>query len=470
MPPRLKGLTDFLKTLPDQTLKVPSGQAPAVAAFLLQAGLPQEEVDRLLLAPGAQERGLSATDLTAAWQRTQGLASWTEGQANRLGDTAKTASQNQEILPEPGAQRLWERRSLPGELLPILRLALSRLGASPEDLASLDEEAGSGGVPLARVWEILQKCRHLSPLGTPAASTSPPQGDVLPASELLGQRPVTGAEIEEWRQVLLGAGLQPQEVEKLLGRVTPTSQEELKATLLSLAPPETSQSALTEAKPLYLPGSLRLGPFRPGSSGEEKAQTGGSGPGDRHHQGASSQGVGLAGSWALEGGGEGLNFTPMQNDGQPLPQMPAGPGATSLLNTSTWRPLTPEVREALWSQVQTGIMTNLRPGESQIKLSLNPPELGEIQLTLRLTGQEVAVTAMTGRPEVAALATQGVNQLLQTLAQQGLVLTQFQVQVKEDQRLPAPSAFAGTREKGTGTGAKRSATPRFRTGEVDRFA
>jgi flagellar hook-length control protein FliK len=127
------------------------------------------------------------------------------------------------------------------------------------------------------------------------------------------------------------------------------------------------------------------------------------------------------------------------------------------------------MRESLWSQVQSGVLTNLGQGESQVTLNLNPPELGQIQLTLHLSGQELAVTALATRPEVAEVANLGVQQLLQALAQQGLVLTQFQVRLQDQpERLLTP-ALAGVREKGSETGGNPSASSRRRVREVDRF-
>ena len=62
----------FLQSLPGGSLKFPPEQVPAVSTFLVSAGLPQAEVDRLLSPAGPQELSLSAADLMAAWQRVQG--------------------------------------------------------------------------------------------------------------------------------------------------------------------------------------------------------------------------------------------------------------------------------------------------------------------------------------------------------------------------------------------------------------
>jgi flagellar hook-length control protein FliK len=146
-----------------------------------------------------------------------------------------------------------------------------------------------------------------------------------------------------------------------------------------------------------------------------------------------------------------------------------GTGAPLSSTSPAWLSFAPEVRAALWSQLHSGIISNLQPGESQVSLKLNPPELGQIQLTLNLNGQELTVTAVASRPDVAELATQGVQQLLQSLAQQGLVLTQFQVRLQEHPGVQTSSLLAGNREKNSESGEKFPPPSRRRSSEVDRF-
>ena len=71
-PHALRDFMAYLQSLPGGSLKIPPEQVPAVSTFLLSAGLPQAEVDRLLSPAGPQELSLSAADLMAAWQRVQG--------------------------------------------------------------------------------------------------------------------------------------------------------------------------------------------------------------------------------------------------------------------------------------------------------------------------------------------------------------------------------------------------------------
>jgi len=471
LPVLLKKLIAFLETLPDKTLNIPPEKAQGLAAFLLSAGLPQEEVERLLFSPTSQEKGLNASDLLAAWQRTQGLVA-PQASAKVAEPTAPEATpppEVEEILADRNYQRLWKRLTLPASELPIVRLALARLGASPQDLAQLEEETAGRSIPLSRIWQVLQNIQEPAAVPTTGQNGQISQGEALPHPDILGERPVTGEELEEWRQVLLKAGLKPEVVEKLLGRTSPATQEILKDTLLALAPPEKPPASLAEPKPLYLPESLRLRPFPWQSQGKGDQSKGGGGLWGEQRGAESGKAASLAASLTSGSSEEAIGVSLFPTELQSLSQQVVGTGASLASTPPTMPFLAPEVRESLWSQLQSGIISNLQPGETQVNLSLNPPELGQIQLTLTLTGQELAVTAVASRPDVAELATLGVQQLLQTLAQQGVVLTQFQVRLQDLPVSQSTPVFAGTRDKGSEPGPKDSGLPRRRSGEVDRF-
>jgi flagellar hook-length control protein FliK len=457
----------FLQSLPGGSLKISPEQAPAVASYLQSAGLPKEEIDQLLAASSSQEISLNAGDLQAAWQRAQeqGAAS-----AAASGQSTPLASANQpqeapEIQQTPGYRALWERLTLPQNMLPTLRLAMARLGASPEVLAQLEEKGQGQGVSLTKVWQVLQNVKDsLTPSGA-----GDPSGAALTAdasqSAVLGARPVTGAEMEEWRQVLLKAGLQPEVVEKLLGQKSPGTQEELKTSLLAAAPAEEPPPILAEPKPLYHPQNLQMRPFFWQSQhGGDQPQLNGDGSGAKG-QSASAQAATPAPASAT-GENFALSTFPAELQGITL----RGGGTAPLSDTgATWRLMSPEVRESLWTQLQSGVTSNLSQGENQVTLNLNPPQLGQIQLTLNLSGQELAVTAVASRPEAAELASLGMPQLVQALAQQGLVLTQFQVHVQDQSERPVSPILAGDREKGGENGRNSTTSSRRRSGEVDRF-
>ncbi len=470
-PQALQDLIAFLQTQPNSSLKIAPEQIPAVASYLMSAGLPREEVEQLLMSPDFAEKGLSAADLQAAWQRTQGQAAAAELGAESLAKPAapagqsqpgpNLASETQDMLQTPEHRSRWERATVPESALPALRLALARLGVSPQELAQLEEEAQGQGLPLSRVLQTLQQAPNRLAQAAVSEQNRTFSEENLSQAAMLQKQPVTAEEVAEWRQLLLKAGLEPQVVEKMLGQSPPASQEDLKTTLMALAPPEEPAQVLADPKPLYLPENLRSRPVFPqGRSTWDQSDLNGQGNGDTPY------GSGM--EWAAEAG---ETFALPAFTGQ-LPMFnPNVNGAAALSNTAPlWNPVAPEVRESLWSQLQSGIISNLQPGENQVSLRLNPPKMGQIQLTLNLNGQELTVTAVASRPEVAELANQGVQQLMQALAQQGLVLTHFQVRLQDQPQGLTTVAQSGGREKpGESAGERFPASTRRLSGEVDRF-
>jgi flagellar hook-length control protein FliK len=474
-PPALQELMAFLQTQPDGALKISPEQAPVLADLLRSVGLPQEEVGLLVAAATSPEKGLTAGDLSAAWERLQSQAaapktpevSPQKGMAEGLQPTQKSnPTQGDEDIRRTSDYRdLWDRLTVPPDRIPTLRLALARLGGTPEELAKLEGETQGSGISLSRAWQVLRASLHSPATNQTGSQSHPTPGEVFSQSAILDAKPVTSDQLAEWQQVLTQAGLQPELVQKLLGQATPTTHQELKTALLSLAPPEET-TVLSAPKPLYLPDNLRQQPFFfQGQSQDEQPQFLGNRGGEQQPWGAMAAAATLPSAATGEGVGLGAFFPELQM----FSHMGGGTAAPLSSQNPGWRLLSPEMRESLWSQIQSGITANLQAGESQISLNLNPPELGQIQLNLRLSGQELAVVAVATRPEVAELAAQGVQQLLQSLAQQGLLLTQFQVRLQDQPASQAAPVFAGTRGKSGESGEKFPPPSRRRSGEVDRF-
>jgi hypothetical protein len=217
-------------------------------------------------------------------------------------------------------------------------------------------------------------------------------------------------------------------VGKLLGEKSPGTQDDLKTSLLALAPSEEPPPALTEPKPLYQPQNLQMRPFFwQSEQGGDQPQLNGDGSG-ANEQSPTAQLAPLPPAPTM---GENFVIPTFAAELQGLAQGSTGTAAPLSDLGTTWPLLPPEVQESLWTQLQPGVTTNVGQGESQVTLNLNPPELGQIQLTLNLSGQDLAVSAVATRPEVAELATMAVPQLVQALAQQGLVLTDFQVRLQD---------------------------------------
>ncbi len=467
-PPLLQELMAFLQSQPEGALKISPQEAPVLGAMLLAAGLPQEEVDRLLAAAASPDKGLTAADLAAVWERLKSQAAAPKtmeaSQKKGMSGEPNPTQSDGDIRRSSEYRELWDRLTVPPSRIPTLRLALARLGGTPEALAKLEGETPGAGISLSQAWQVLRASLHRPATDSTGSPSQTDPGELFSQSAVLADKPVTGEQVAEWQQVLTQAGLKPELVSKILGQATPATQEELKTALLSLAPPEET-TVLSAPKPLYLPDNLRQQPFFfQGQSRDDQPQFLGNGTGEQQPWGAMEAAT-LPSAATGEGVGLGAFFPELQMFSQ------SGGGAAAALSSLDpgWRPLSPEARESLWSQIQSGITSNLTPGESQVSLNLNPPELGQIQLNLRLVGQELAVVAVAARPEVAELATQGVQQLLQSLAQQGLLLTQFQVRLQDQPVAQTGPSFAGTREKSGEAGEKFPPPSRRRSGEVDRF-
>jgi hypothetical protein len=82
------------------------------------------------------------------------------------------------------------------------------------------------------------------------------------------------------------------------------------------------------------------------------------------------------------------------------------------------------------------------------------------------------VTALVNRPEVAHLASIGVEQLAQALSQHGIVLSQFQVRLPEGvgEANPLVAQAGKILEKKTQSSGGEDSGRRRGTGKVDRFA
>jgi hypothetical protein len=412
MPPTLKALTDFINQQPGQALKVPPDRLPQVQDFLLKAGIPPEQVENLLNSPQVQEQGLTAANVQSAWQK--GIQNSLK---QALADSGSQLNSVQNLTNQSDYQSLWQNLTLPPQALGDLRLELQKLGVPAESLTGLNQQNFPNGISLTQVWEFIQQSAKSSAAAT--ANGAAKASNVLDSTPLLEG----GKDLEKWRQLLTQAGMDPELAQTLTSGLTPTNRGELRATLVQMAPSSASQEQEVP-KPLYLPTSLRVRQV-PLLQQNDAGQGQGSGNGNLGQNlglPPQAQTANLAGTANLN------NFMAFLNNNGVLQADQAGAtGATGeMVPTSANSYLTPEVREALWAQVQSGVLGNLRPGENQITLTLDPPDLGKLDLTLNLKGTMVEVTAITSHSAVADAATAGVQQLAQALNQQGLILTQFQ--------------------------------------------
>ncbi len=414
LPPQLQELVACMARQPEAGLKIPRERMPEVAARLLSAGLPARKVEALLTHPGVQESGLTPEQLLSAWQQRQAGA---DARAGQTGTQALRQS----------LAAVWDKVRFPAEALPDLKLALQKLGVPPEALAALGEETGTPGVTLAQVAHLLRQV-----LGDQVSPQAPEEQAQALAEALAAGAP---QDAETWRQLLLKTGLAPAAVDTLWGGTTPGTQEELRIRLLKLVSPETPLEVQETPKPVYLPQSLRLSGWNWPGQDEHRA------PGDGREAwpqtperspappaaGPETQPPSFLSSWSGAAG------------------LPPGPAGSPGVAGPTPITLPPALGQAVWDQVQAAVINHLKPGQTQLTVTLNPPELGQVALTLLLEGQHLRLAALTARPEVAHLAQAQVKQLVQALSQQGIILTQFSVQAQAGPQVLAGVAPPGSR-------------------------
>lgn len=484
MPQVLKELIEFLNQQPGQALKVPPDRLPEVEAFLLKAGLPPEQVENLLASPRFQELGLTATAIQSAWQKAvedtlqQNTAAELQAPLNSsatgpapvsTGQTPAAVNPLLSVTGQPDYQRLWQDLTLPPQALADVRLELQQLGVPPEALADLNAQNFPQGIPLTRVWELIEQ------VPKPAAlAADPAKGNTTPESPLLLDG---GQEVEKWRQLLVLSGMDPELAQLLISGSSPANREELRTGLLKLAPPPESPAELEVPKPLYLPQSVRV---RSLPLLQQQPDTGQEGSGDGGNWTRNFTFTPQAREINLPGAPNLNNFLALITNSSPLlGDRPVSAEAAPVLNSNTLNTyLTPAARDALWSQVQTGVLGNLRPGVNQVTLTLDPPEMGKLHLTLNVRGEMVEVAAVATQQGVAEAGAAGVQQLAQALNQQGLILTQFQFHHQDEAPGQSHLAFfqnsgdrpqAGQKDPDT---REQPTTPRQRrwTGGIDCFA
>lgn len=429
----LAELLELMAAAPGGGLKVPPERRPEAQLLLQAVGLTPEQAAKLLWHPGVAETGLTPDLVRSRWLK------------------AHTPDLTAAAPPGPAHpeawRQLWDRLRLPAEAWPELKTALQHLGIPPEQLARL-EEGVSEGLPLAQVWQLLKDQE-----GQRAAIAAP---DEL-ARELADRLdPDPQAAAQRWARLLRQAGLSDDLVATLWGGASPGSTEELKARLLKLAPEPAPPPAQDAPKPLYLPSRLRWGSLPRQFEGEQPPADQGSGDTPfSPHPGTASTPAGQEGA-----------FVAAAHEFWPAASPFSGPTAPAFGATPAWR-------QAVWSQIENAVLQHLQPGRTQVSLTLTPPELGRVELTLTLQGERLLVQALVSRPEVAELAQAQVEHLIQALTRQGLILSQFQVQLPPASRPLVAAATNGDRpsfrrpEEGpTGRGTSR----RRQSQGVDFFA
>ena len=97
-------------------------------------------------------------------------------------------------------------------------------------------------------------------------------------------------------------------------------------------------------------------------------------------------------------------------------------------------PILDEVADAVMPQIVRGLATLVRDGMAEMRLQLQPGDLGEIEMRVRTMDGVVRGQMMVQHPEIKQLLESQVERLRDALEQQGLALEGFDVDVQRDDR------------------------------------
>ncbi|MBN2209343.1 MAG: flagellar hook-length control protein FliK [Candidatus Coatesbacteria bacterium] len=93
-----------------------------------------------------------------------------------------------------------------------------------------------------------------------------------------------------------------------------------------------------------------------------------------------------------------------------------------------------------------------KSGEQEMRIRLNPPELGAMRIRIRVAGEGVKANLLVERPQAQTLLEEGVPALMRALQEQGLKVDSLSVEVghgSDDPRFSSQSDGQGG-ERGQG--------------------
>ncbi len=130
-------------------------------------------------------------------------------------------------------------------------------------------------------------------------------------------------------------------------------------------------------------------------------------------------------------------------------QSSAGRGTTSLSGRGS--SLSPYQEHRVLQRVLKGL-EQLDDGGGQVRLRLHPPELGSLQITLRVEAQQVSALVEVEHSAARDVLLANLPQLQSRLADQGLNVSQFDVQVVDPNQFSQGSGQGWESNNGQGAG------------------
>lgn len=152
-----------------------------------------------------------------------------------------------------------------------------------------------------------------------------------------------------------------------------------------------------------------------------------------------------AGSERAAAGVAGEGITALESGPSGASPNAAQPSALAPATAERPAPPLPSLAErAAWGESLAERLTWLVQGElEQAQLELNPPELGRLDVRLRLQGDQASVSFASGAAEVREALEQALPRLREMLADAGIELTDAQVGAHPRERETAPETAPG---------------------------
>lgn len=113
-------------------------------------------------------------------------------------------------------------------------------------------------------------------------------------------------------------------------------------------------------------------------------------------------------------------------------------------------------------QVESGILKNMGQGVKQLSLELTPETLGKLNVVLTVKGKDVQAVIKAETPEAEKVLSDNLQQLKQTLENQGLTVSKLEVRTGLPQDSNLGQQWAGT-DKHNLSQERREALERMRT-------
>jgi len=116
-------------------------------------------------------------------------------------------------------------------------------------------------------------------------------------------------------------------------------------------------------------------------------------------------------------------------------------------------------------QVQSGILTNMGQGVKQLTLELTPETLGKLNVMLTVKGKEVQAVIKADTPEAEKVLSDNLQQIKQTLENQGLTVSKLEVRTGVPQDANLGQQWAGA-DKHNLSQERRDALGRMHTSSM----